>query len=267
MSRRRLLATGAGAIAALAACRGGHGRGELRRVERNSGEDAGGHDRGRLQARPRQPRTAAEMPTGIQPLGLRPVRSGLLYVPSNYAVRQPVPLVVTLHGAGGDASGGLAPLAGLADEFGLLLLAPESRQATWDVLVEGYGPDVEFIDQALLHTFDHYAVDPARVMVAGFSDGASYALSLAITNGDLFASVLAFSPGFAAPGPARGSPRIFISHGTRDPVLRIDATSRKLAPRLRRAGYDLHYLEFEDGHTVPPEIARTGATWALRRTP
>ncbi len=207
------------------------------------------------------------MPTGIQPLGLRSVRSGLLYVPSNYPIRQPVTLVVTLHGAGGDARGGLAPLAGLADELGLLLLAPESSQATWDVLIGGFGKDVEFIDQALLHIFDHYAVDPARVIVAGFSDGASYALSLGITNGDLFSSVLAFSPGFAAPGPARGSPQIFVSHGTQDPVLGIDATSRKLVARLRRDGYALRYLEFEGGHTVPPDIARTAATWALGPTP
>jgi phospholipase/carboxylesterase len=106
-------------------------------------------------------------------------------------------------------------------------------------------------------------VDQRRVMVGGFSDGASYALSLGLTNGDLFASVLAFSPGFAAPGRTRGSPRIFISHGTRDPVLPIEATSRKLAPRFERAGYDVRYLEFEGGHTLPPEVARTAATWVL----
>jgi hypothetical protein len=28
------------------------------------------------------------------------------------------------------------------------------------LLGEGYGPDVEFMDRALVHTFDHYAVDP-----------------------------------------------------------------------------------------------------------
>ena len=32
---------------------------------------------------------------------------------------------------------------------------------------------------------DHHAVDPARIAVAGFSDGASYALSLGLTNGTL----------------------------------------------------------------------------------
>jgi phospholipase/carboxylesterase len=37
----------------------------------------------------------------------------------------------------------------LADEAGVILLAPESRGRTWDVLVGGYGPDVEFIGRAL----------------------------------------------------------------------------------------------------------------------
>lgn len=188
-------------------------------------------------------------------------------MPSTYPDRQPATLVVTLHGAGGDARGGLAPVMGLADEFGLLLLAPESRQATWDVLVRGYGPDVEFLDRALDRTFGHFVVDPARVIVAGFSDGASYALSLGITNGDLFASVLAFSPGFAVPGSARGTPRLFVSHGTRDPVLPIDTTSRKLVPRFRRSGYDVRYVEFDGGHTVPPDIARSAVAWALGLTP
>jgi phospholipase/carboxylesterase len=184
-------------------------------------------------------------------------------VPTTYPARRPLPLIVTLHGASGDARGGLAPLGGMADELGLLLLAPESRQATWDVLLGGYGPDVDFIDRALTRTFDTYDVDPGRVMVGGFSDGASYALSLGITNGDVFAAVLAFSPGFSAAGRARGSPRIFMSHGKRDAVLPIDSTSRKLAPRLRRDGHEVRYVEFEGGHAVPPEIARSALTWVL----
>lgn len=188
-------------------------------------------------------------------------------MPSTYPARQPLTLAVTLHGAGGDAHGGLAPLKDVADELGLLLLAPKSRHRTWDVLAHGFGPDVELIDRALAQTFDRYLLDPARVIVAGFSDGASYALSVGITNGDLFDSVLAFSPGFAAPAAKRGSPRLFISHGTRDPVLPIDSTSRKLVPRFRRTGHEVRYAEFEGGHTVPPEIARTAATWALGKTP
>ncbi len=230
-------------------------------------EHGGGHRGGRLEARPRPHDSAPAATAGVQPLDLGAGRTAAVFVPSAYPARQPMPLAVTLHGAGGDAGGGLAPLAAPAEELGVLLLAPKSTRTTWDVLVGGYGPDVELLDRALGHTFDRYAVDPARVMAAGFSDGASYALSLGITNGELFSSVLAFSPGFAAPGRPEGSPRLFVSHGTGDPVLPIDATSRKLVPRFRRSGYDVRYVEFDGGHTVPPEIARGAVAWALGRTP
>jgi len=54
-----------------------------------------------------------------------------------------------LHGAGGDAQGGISPFLGLADGAGLALLAPDSSGRTWDVLAGGYGPDVRFVDRAL----------------------------------------------------------------------------------------------------------------------
>jgi poly(3-hydroxybutyrate) depolymerase len=111
-------------------------------------------------------------------LGLSTKRDGLLYVPKNYQASRPAPLVVMLHGAGGDARGGLTPFQNLADATGLILLAPASRRQTWDVLVGGYGPDIALIDQALAQTFSRYAVDPTRIAIEGFSDGASYALSV-----------------------------------------------------------------------------------------
>jgi predicted esterase len=97
--------------------------------------------------------------------------------------------------------------------------------------------------------------------IGGFSDGASYALSVGITNGDLFTHVIALSPGFMAPARQQGKPRLFISHGTRDQVLPIDRCSRKLVPQLKRAGYDVLYREFDGSHTLPPEIARSSVTW------
>ncbi len=183
-------------------------------------------------------------------------RDGLLYVPAAYQSGRPLPFALLLHGAGGNAEHGLAPLLNLADEAGLILLAPESRGRTWDLLLSDYGPDVAFIDQALIHTFARYAVNPAHLAVGGFSDGASYALSLGLTNGDLFSHIMAFSPGFAAPARQHGLPRIFVSHGTHDLVLPIDACSRQIVPVLRRSGYDLSCREFDGGHMVPVEIAR-----------
>jgi phospholipase/carboxylesterase len=166
-----------------------------------------------------------------------------------------------LHGAGGNAQHGLALLQPLADAAGLLLLAPASRAATWDVIRGGYGPDVAAIDEALARVFAAYHVDQARLALGGFSDGASYALSLGLMNGALFTHILAFSPGFLAPLRREGTPRVFISHGTRDAVLPIDRCSRRLVPQLQAGGYDLHYAEFDGPHTVPAQIARDAVLW------
>ncbi len=166
-----------------------------------------------------------------------------------------------LHGAGGTARHGLDLLLPFAEEAGLILLAPDSRGRTWDVILGGYGADIAFIDRALAQTFDRYAVDPERLAVGGFSDGASYALSVGITNGDLFPHIIAFSPGFMVPGGQEGVPRIFISHGTRDEVLPIDVCSRRIVPQLQRAGYDVRYREFDGPHTVPPEMTREAMDW------
>lgn len=218
---------------------------------------------GRLAARPHAPPTEPPLPPGEQPLGLADGRDGVVYVPAAVDPGRPAPLVVCLHGAGGTGARSIVALRDLAERHGLLLLAPDSRGRTWDVLLGGYGPDVAFLDRALALVFARFTVDPARVAVEGFSDGASYALSLGIANGDLFTHILAFSPGFMAPPSPAGTPRIYMSHGTDDRVLPIDHCSRRLAPILTRAGYDVTYHEFHGPHTVPPAIAEEGVGWFL----
>jgi phospholipase/carboxylesterase len=220
---------------------------------------------GRLLARPRQPREAG--PRGLHPLGLADGRDAFIHVPASYRPDRPAPLVVMLHGAGGSGRPHLRHLQSLAGETGMILLAPDSRLRSWDIIVQGgFGPDVAFLDRALAWTFERYAVDPARIAAEGFSDGASYALSLGITNGDLFSHVIAFSPGFMAPGGQEGAPRIYVSHGTRDAVLPIDSCSRRIVPRLKRAGYDVRYHEFDGPHTVPEELAREALDWFAGRS-
>ncbi|WP_198383420.1 PHB depolymerase family esterase [Roseomonas sp. KE2513] len=204
---------------------------------------------GRLLSRPEAARDLGG--PGRRALGLATGRDGILQVPEGAS--GPLPLVVMLHGAGGNAAGTLGLIEAAAP--GSILLLPESRGPTWDVIMGGYGPDVAFLDRALEGVFRQHRVDPGRIALAGFSDGASYALSLAIGNGDLFTHAIAFSPGFAAPPEPVGRPLIFASHGISDAVLPIDRCSRRLVPRLRRAGYEVRYREFAGGHHVPPAIA------------
>jgi predicted esterase len=104
-----------------------------------------------------------------------------------------------------------------------------------------------------------------HVAVGGFSDGASYALSLGLANGYLFTHIIAFSPGFMAPSRLQGRPLIFISHGNHDQVLPVEST-RKIVEELRHAGYDVTYHEFNGPHTVPPAIILEAFEWFTRTT-
>ena len=183
-----------------------------------------------------------------------------VYVPPG--ATGPLRLVVVLHGAGGVARSALRLLRGRADDGRLLLLAPGSTGRTWDVIRGGYGPDVRMIDRLLDEVASAYPL--SGVTLAGFSDGGTYALSLGLANGDVFDSVIAFSPGYRAKGTTLGTPRVFVSHGTGDDVLPIDRCSRRLVPRLRRTGYEVTYHEFDGGHTVPSQVVRRAATWLQR---
>ena len=135
----------------------------------------------------------------------------------------------------------------------MIVLVPDSREATWDVVRTGrFGPDVEFLDRALDLVFARYNVDPTRLVAEGFSDGASYALSLGLLNGDLFTHVIAFSPGFVTDGSRRGKPRLFLSHGVHDRVLPIDLCSRRIVKDVRGDDYDVRYTEFDGGQRCRP---------------
>lgn len=228
-------------------------------AERATRRTAADGSDGRLAARPGKPTVAVE--PGTHTLGLGAGRSALLHVPAGHRPDRPAPLALMLHGAGGSAGQGLGLLRGEADAAGLVIVAPASRQQTWDVIMGGYGPDVTGVDRALAETFARCLVDPERLAIGGFSDGASYALSLGLTNGDLFTHVLAFSPGFMAPASQAGAPRCYLSHGTDDRVLPIDRCSRRLVPVLEEAGYDVRYDEFDGPHTVPPDVAHAAVEW------
>lgn len=214
----------------------------------------------RFAARPRKPTLPA--PVGLTSIGLTPgSQRGLLYVPGSYAPDRPFPLLLLLHGARGGAQGMIAHMTALADAFGFIILAPEARGRTWDIILSGFGADITAIDEVLDWTFERCAVDTKHLAIGGFSDGASYALSVGLANGDLFTHVLAFSPGFMEPPAFVGRPAIFVSHGTRDEILGIDASSRVFVPALRGARYRVRYREFDGPHTVPPDIAREALAW------
>ena len=225
------------------------------------GTDQGRGSGTRISARPR----TGVNTTGARsrPLGLDATRDAILQLPSK-ASDMALPLLVLLHGAGGSGAGILKRLGAFADEAGIAVLSPDSRGSTWDAIRRDFGPDVAFISRALDRVFETTNVDPARVIAGGFSDGASYAISIGLQNGDLFRRVLAYSPGFYVAPTTQGKPRFFLSHGMADEILPIDRCSRVIVPRLQKGGYDVTFREFAGGHDIPPDVARAGMRWAAQ---
>jgi phospholipase/carboxylesterase len=221
-------------------------------------EDKPRRDDAQITAEPRiGSQTTAE---GEHFLGLD-ARDAVLRIPPD-AGTDPLPLLLLFHGGSSSGEIQLHRISSLCDEAGLAVLAPSSRGRTWDAIRGTFGPDVAFINRALARTFETVSVDPARITAGGFSDGATYALSLGMINGNYFHKILAFSPGFIIDGETHGRPRIFISHGIEDPILPIDRCSRRIVPILKQHGYDVTFREFVGGHEITPAVGKEGLDWA-----
>jgi phospholipase/carboxylesterase len=209
---------------------------------------------GRLTSRP-SPDAAPALPPGVTPLA----GDSLVAVPDGRP--RPRPLLVFFHGAGGQALSSLPVLQEPLGARGVIALLPTSAGSTWDLLAGGLGRDVATLDAQLAEVFARHPVD--RVALGGFSDGASYALSLGLANGDLAPSVLAFSPGFLAPPRLVGTPRCWVSHGTQDRVLPVDRCGRRVVRSLREAGHEVTYEEFAGGHVITPQLVGAALDWWL----
>jgi predicted esterase len=193
-------------------------------------------------------------------------KDGLVVVPKTYDAKIPAAMLLSLHGATGTPEHQLGLYKQTPETQNVILVIPSSRVYTWDLIAsrgQGFGDDIAFLNHVLFRVFQTYNIDPARIAIGGFSDGASYAASVGISNGDLFPTMLLNSPGFAAPLTQVGKPRVFVSHGTQDKVLPIDQCSRRLVGVLRGQGYETSFVEFRGGHELPNSIRERMVKWWL----
>lgn len=183
----------------------------------------------------------------------------------------PRPLLVAFYGAGGSPQDVLAAFRDDADRDRFVLLIPTAKGATWDMIEDlmgrygiemnvqpRYGRDLKALDSALADLFAKVAIDPARIGMMGFSNGATYALNVGLANPQLVRTIVAFSPGPSfLPQRIDPSQRVYISHGTDDPILPYSST-RTIVARLRGKNVALHFQPFDGKHHVPREIRQKG---------
>eukprot|EP00884_Botryococcus_braunii_P008570 jgi/Botrbrau1/17714/Bobra.0166s0136.1 len=229
--------------------------------------------KGGISIRPRtdaQAYKAVPAPKGLMRLGLsNQQRDGYVFVPASYSAKKQAPLILALHGANKTGLNAIADLYDLANQTGTILVAPDSRDTlTWDMFNNGWGPDVAFINGSLAQIFDLYNISARRIAIEGFSDGATYALSLGIANGALFSHVLAFSPGgLAPPMLSIVKPGIFISAGRNDYIFPMGQAGNQIVCQLLVNDYNVTYDIFAEGHVLPPRVARRGMAWFLGPPP
>lgn len=213
-----------------------------------------------LSVRPRVMATGTQ--TRVAGLQLLDSTSGTwIYVPARCIGTRRAPLVVYLGGAGHDAKDVIAFQRQFADQYGMILLAPNAVDAPgrWDVMASINGgagetapqtgtslhvlkftdPDVRHIDAALQRVLRDYAIDPDRIALAGFSNGGSYALFLGRSNPDIFSRIAPLSAliPFAGLGAAVGqhpSTRFFLSGGLGEDMVE---QTLQVARELRQQGY------------------------------
>lgn len=147
-------------------------------------------------------------------------RAYRLFVPPGYDGRQRLPLVLDLHGSGGNAAGqarnsGLETVSA-SERF--LVATLEADGGRWNVPVQSGRPDdVAYVRDVIAHVAARVCTDETRVYATGFSGGGRMTSLLACQLGSQLAAVAPVS-GLRFPGPCTGRPvPVLTFHGLADP--------------------------------------------------
>jgi polyhydroxybutyrate depolymerase len=142
--------------------------------------------------------------------GPRP-RTDRLFVPPGYDGRQRLPLVLDLHGSGGNAAGQArnSGLESLSTTERFVVATLEAEGGRWNVPVQqGRPDDVLYVSDVIAHV--------SRVYSTGFSGGGRMTSLLACQLGSKLAAVAPVS-GLRFPGPCSGGPiPVLTFHGLAD---------------------------------------------------
>jgi phospholipase/carboxylesterase len=190
-----------------------------------------------------------------------------LYVPETYDAARALPLVVAMHGGSGNGGAFLWSWVREARTRGLIVIAPTASGSTWSLMEpEVDGPN---IDRMVEHVADQYAIDKARQLLTGMSDGGTFTYVLGFRSDCRFTHLApvaaAFHPmmmTFADSSRAHGLP-VHIVHGAQDWMFPPEiARSAQLA--LEQAGAAVIYREIADlSHTYPRDENGVILDWFL----
>lgn len=150
------------------------------------------------------------------------------HIPATWDGSSALPVLMFFHGYGqtGGVVMGNTGLMQLADETGILVIAPDGQEKRWahqgSPLRERLRDDDAFVAAVLADVKRRWPVDPDRVWASGFSIGGSMTWHLACYRGDLFTAFMPVAGAFWQPHPEAcpsGPMNLMHVHGTGDTVV------------------------------------------------
>jgi len=175
-----------------------------------------------------------------------------LVVPTAASTDRKLPLVFAFHGLGDtkDRFASFSRLDQTAEANGFVLAFPNALAFFWPVTIDLARHDLAFFDALYAALSLSYNVDPSRVYVVGYSNGAYFAHLLAMARSERVAAIAVHSGGLPLiQGMPRGAERkygVFAVHGATDPVVPV-SESRHVRDVYAAAGHRVEYLELP-GH-------------------
>ena len=188
------------------------------------------------------------------------------------------PLLFVFHGAGRTKEGVQASVlhfSKVAARRKLLIVLPMSLDRTWDLSLSSTtgraSADAAFIGYVLDCLTRDYYIDTGRIAVMGFSDGGSFARSLAVNNPGIFQATMSWSAGYylevgsvpEAPS-SRARTNVFHGHGDADELFDFHTVALPMRRSLRSSGHKVtSHTVRSAGHGVPPGFASSAISWWL----
>ncbi|HKY02638.1 MAG TPA: alpha/beta fold hydrolase, partial [Burkholderiales bacterium] len=207
------------------------------------------------------------------------------FVHARRGIPGPPPLLVMLHGFGSNEGDllGLVPYLDdrlhitsvrgpLRVEAGAYGWYRVSHTAGGPIVHEGEEHEsrkriARFIDEMV----ETHAIDPLQVYVLGFSQGASMALSLALTIPEKLRGTVALGgrvlrevTGTMAEAETIAGVPVFMAHGLHDDVVPI-GRARSSREFLAGLETDLTYREYPTAHQISPDMLTHANEWLSER--
>jgi phospholipase/carboxylesterase len=215
--------------------------------------------------------------SAVESLDALPVRT---FLPTAYEPRYPYPLVVFLHGLGGNEEQilRLAPRLSRRNFVCIGLRGPHrvgarddgrpgcswGPEGTVDALIEDY------VLQAVEQSRRQYHIHSERIYLAGICEGAMLAYHLGLLFPEKFAGVISLNGTM----PRHGRPllrypeirdlRVFIGHGIANAVLPMSLALND-CKLLYTAGLSVEMHTYPSTHRLHPDMLRDINRWIIRR--